>query len=96
MPYRWRCPEKDGEVLSLREELRNKSYMGIPQPSGFSSLENKGIGEILIYWSRTFFLLMVFTNPSLSASFVIWQNVSREATDVQIMSGVHHCPQYTL
>lgn len=30
-----------------------------------------------------------FNNPSLSASFVIWENISR-------FSGVYHCPQYTV
>lgn len=76
LPYRWRFPGESGEVLSLKKELRNKSDLGIPQPSGLSSLENKGIGGILICWQRTPSFLMVFdfTNPSLSASFVIWNN----------------------
>lgn len=93
LPYRLRCPEKDGEVLSLRDELRNKSYMGDTTwyPSGLSSLENKGIGGIRICWSRTLSLMVVFdfTNPSFSASFVIWENISR-------FSEVRHCPQYTV
>lgn len=47
--------------------------MDVPQPSGLSSLENQGIGW---NFNSTPFLLIAFdfTNPSVSASFVIWQN----------------------
>lgn len=54
LPCRWRCPEDRGEVLSLREELRNKSYMEVPQPSGLRGLKNKGTGGILICWQNPF------------------------------------------
>lgn len=74
--YRWRFLGESGEVFFLKKELRNKSDLGILQLFGFSSLENKGIGGILICWQRIFFFLMVFDfiNLSFFVFFVIWNN----------------------
>ena len=94
---RWRCPEDRGEVLSLREELRNKSYMEIPEPSVLRSLRNKGTGGILLCWWTTPFLLRLFhfTDPSLSdALYVIWQNGIRRSHTCTVIPSIHHCPEY--